>query len=127
MKTSVIEVHDLLSVLSVDEVETRIGEVPGVDSVTVNFAAASATVRYDETRIVAAEIRSVVRQRGYEPSAPSGASDGDEHKDHPASPATPGATAIKTAPTAPPEASEIVPPAGAAKTEKADQSEPEMK
>ena len=30
MKTSVIEVHAMLSVLSVDEVEKRIGEVPGV-------------------------------------------------------------------------------------------------
>ena len=51
MKTSVIEVHDMLSVLSVDEVEKRIGEVPGVESVTLNYAAASATVRYDETRL----------------------------------------------------------------------------
>jgi copper chaperone CopZ len=50
MKTSVIEVRDMLSVLSVDEVEKRIGEVPGVESVTVNNAAGSATVRYDETR-----------------------------------------------------------------------------
>lgn len=147
MKTSVIEVHDLLSVLSVDEVETRIGEVPGVDSVTVNFAAASATVRYDETRIVAADIKSVVRQRGYEPSTPSGASNGDENKDHPTSPTTPGPSAIKTgpippdpdtatsgaaqqqgaAPPAPPEASEAVPPASAVKTEKADQAGPEKK
>jgi len=29
MKTSVIEVHDMLSVLTVDEVEKRIGKVPG--------------------------------------------------------------------------------------------------
>ena len=49
MKTSAIDVHDMLSVLSVDEVEKRIGEVPGVESVTVNFAAGNATVRYDET------------------------------------------------------------------------------
>ena len=49
MKTSTIEVHDMLSVFSVDEVEKRIGEVPGVQSVTVNFAAGSATVRFDET------------------------------------------------------------------------------
>ena len=48
MKTSVIEVSDMLSVLSVDEVEKRIGKVPGVESVTVNYAAGSATVRYDE-------------------------------------------------------------------------------
>ena len=33
MKTSVIEVHDMLSVLSVDEVEKRIDEVPSVQSV----------------------------------------------------------------------------------------------
>ncbi len=31
MKTSVIEIHDMLSVLSVDGVERRIGEVPGVE------------------------------------------------------------------------------------------------
>ena len=50
MKTSVIEVHDMLSVFSVEEVEKRIGEVPGVESATVNFAAGNATVRFDETR-----------------------------------------------------------------------------
>ena len=41
MKTSGMEVHDMLSVFGVDEVEKRIGEVPGVESVTVNFAAAA--------------------------------------------------------------------------------------
>ena len=56
MKTSVIEVHAMLSVLSVDEVEQRIGAVPGAESVTVNFAAGSATVRYDETRQVTAPL-----------------------------------------------------------------------
>jgi len=70
MKTSVIEVHDMLSVLSVDEVEKRIGEVPGVESVTLNYAAASATVRYDETRLEVSDIKSVVRQRSYEPVVP---------------------------------------------------------
>jgi len=66
MKTSVIEVHDMLSVLSVLGVENRIGEVGGVESVTVNYAAESATVRYDETRLSIADIRSAVRQNGYE-------------------------------------------------------------
>lgn len=47
MKTSVIGTHAMLSVWSVEEVERRIGEVPGVASVTVNVAARSATVRYD--------------------------------------------------------------------------------
>ena len=65
MKTSVIEVHDMLSVLSVLGVEKRIGEVPGVESVTVNFAVGSATLRYDETRLNIADIKSAVRQRGY--------------------------------------------------------------
>jgi len=64
MKTSVIEVHEMLSVWSVDEVEKRIGEVPGVESVTVNYAAKSATVRYDETRLQVADIKSAVRRSG---------------------------------------------------------------
>ena len=77
MKTSAIEVHDMLSVFSVDEVEKRIGEVPGVQCVTVNFAASSATVRYDETLLEATDIKSAVRQRGFDPAAgPAG--DGDE-------------------------------------------------
>ncbi len=66
MKTSVIEVHDMLSVLSVEEVENRIGKVPGVESVTVNYAAKNATVRYDETRLEVTDIKSSVRQSGYE-------------------------------------------------------------
>ena len=65
MKTSVIDVRDMLSVLSVQGVEERIGEVPGVESVTVNHAAATATVRYDETRLHVGDIKSDVRQRGY--------------------------------------------------------------
>ena len=70
MKTSIIHVHDMLSVLNVEEVEKRIGEVPGVESVTVNFAAENATVRYDETRLEAADIKSAVRQKSYESDAP---------------------------------------------------------
>jgi len=66
MKTSVIHVRDMLSVLSVHGVEKRIGEVPGVESVTVNHAAGSATVRYDETRLDVADIKSAVRQLGFE-------------------------------------------------------------
>ena len=65
MKTSVIDVRDMLSVLSVQGVEERIGEVPGVESVTVNHAAATATVRYDETRLHVGDIKSDVRQRGF--------------------------------------------------------------
>ncbi len=71
MKTSVIEVHDMLSVWSVDEVEERIGEVPGVESVTVNYAAGNATVRYDETRLEVADIKAAVRQSGYKSAGES--------------------------------------------------------
>jgi copper chaperone CopZ len=78
MKTSVIEVHDMLSVLSVDEVEKRIGEVMGVESVTVNYAAASATVRYDETRLKVGDVKSVVRQLGFESNTPASAI--EDHK-----------------------------------------------
>ena len=84
MKTSVIEVHDMLSVLSVLAVEKRIGEVPGVESVTVNYAAGSATVRYDETRLKIADIKSGVRQSEYESTEPAVASAGDGPEGHPA-------------------------------------------
>ncbi len=70
MKTSIINVHDMLSVLSVEEVEKRIGQVQGVESVTVNFAAENATVRYDETRLEATDIKSAVRQKSYESDTP---------------------------------------------------------
>ena len=104
MKTSVIEVHDMLSVFSVNEVEKRIGEVPGVESVTVNYAAGNATVRYDETRLEIADIKAAVRQRGFESAAPAAASAGDGHEGHMAPgapPATPAPGAPKTAPVAP--------------------------
>lgn len=83
MKTSVIHVHDMLSVFSMDEVERRIGEVPGVESVTVNFAAGSATVRYDETRLEVADIKSAVRQRGYESAGEPEPKHASEHKPAP--------------------------------------------
>jgi Cu2+-exporting ATPase len=105
MKTSVIEVHDMLSVLSVLGVEKRIGEVPGVESVTVNYAAGSATVRYDETRLDIAGIRSAVRQSGYEVAdAPADASKDASHEGHTAPsepPTTPAPAAPKTPPVAP--------------------------
>ena len=100
MKTSVIEVHDMLSILSVEEVEKGIAEVPGVESVTVNYAAKSATARYNETRLDIADIKSGVRQRGYE-AADHPAATGDAHAGHTgmdAPPASPPPTASATAP-----------------------------
>ena len=100
MKTSAIEVHDMLSVFSVDEVEKRIGEVPGVQSVTVNFAAGNATVRYDETQLEATDIKSAVRQRGFDPAAgPAG--DGDEGKTASGTPPTGAAPAPPSTAAAP--------------------------
>ena len=80
MKTSVIEVHDMLSVLTVDEVEERIGGVPGVESATVNYAAGNATVRYDETRLEVADIKVLVHQRGPQPAGESLPIEVSEHE-----------------------------------------------
>ena len=113
MKTSVIEVHDMLSVWSAEEVEKRIGEVPGVESVTVNFAARSATVRYDETRLEVADIKSAVRQRGYESAAPTADSAGEGHEGH-AAPGAPPATPVPPVPKPPPAAPAAAPASAAA-------------
>jgi len=136
MKTSVIEVHDMLSVWSVDEVEKRIGQVPGVESVTVNYAAKSATVRYDETRLEIADIKSSVRQSGYEspgespPTPKAGltpsstpaptASAGDATQDK----ATPDMSSPTTATTAP-KPSPVKPAAAPAGDEKKDKTAPD--
>ena len=45
--------RDLVSVLPVNEVEKRIGKVPGVERATVNFAKGNAAVHSDEIRQVA--------------------------------------------------------------------------
>ena len=109
MKTSVIEVHDMLSVWSVDEVEERIGEVPGVESVTVNYAAGNATVRYDETRLEVADIKAAVRQSGYKSageSQPKHVSEPKpEHKDTGAPALKAGPASASTSETAGPKAS----------------------
>ena len=100
MKTSNIEVGDMLSILSVLGVETRIGEVPGVESVTVNYAAGNASVRYDETRLNVAGIKSAVRQGEYERAETVAASAGDGHEGRAAPGAPPATAAPKSAPDA---------------------------
>ncbi len=101
MKTSVINVQDMLSVLSVTGIEERIGEVPGVESVTVDFAAGKATVRFDETRLDLADIKADVRQRGYDADAKSDAPKPDAHKGHAAPAVTKGDAADPAAPKTP--------------------------
>ena len=111
MKTSVIEVRDMLSVLSVAGVEQRIGKVPGVESVTVNFAAGTATVRYDETRLDIADIRSDVRQSGYESDSAPSAYPGKGHEGpggHGAAGAPPANAAAKD--KSPPDLAPASPP-----------------
>ena len=103
MKTSVMDVHDMLSVLSVVGVEQRIGEVPGVESVTVNFAAGNATVRFDETRLDLADIKSDVRQRGFDADAQSREPTPDRHEDDAAPVAAKADATEPAAPKTPPD------------------------
>ena len=110
MKTSVMEVRDMLSVLSVLGVEKRIGEVPGVESVTVNYAAGNATVRFDETRLSLADIRSDVRQSGSKADAAEGRDKGAEAAKEPKAPAADNKpVALKTPPAA--ASADATPPA----------------
>ncbi len=129
MKTSVIEVHAMLSVWSIDEVENRIADVPGVESVTVNFAAKNATVRYDETHVDVADIKAGVRLRGHDsaptdaPTAPAKvptANDAPKPVDQPVEGAA--SNAVSPAPTGPtilpaPALAQDTPSAPAAKSD----------
>ncbi len=117
MKTSVMEVRDMLSVLTVDEVEKRIGEVPGVESATVNYAAGNATVRYDETLLNVADIKVLVHQRGQQ-----SAGDGQQDK---AVPDAPPPAAAAAEPKPPQDAPVDAPtPAASAGGGKSDQAPP---
>lgn len=132
MKTSVIDVRDMLSVLSVVGVEQRIGEVPGVESVTVNFAAGNATVRFDETRLDIAGIRSGVRQRAHDATAATAASAGgtdDDPQAPSAQPPTPqpDATKTATAAVAATDATTPEPPESAPQSAPAAEDEPPRK
>ena len=128
MKTSIIEVTDMLSVLTVDEVEKRLGDVPGVASATVNYAARNATVRYDETLLDVADIKILVHQRGQHSAGESQdknvSEDKPEHKPEqkseakptpeaaPASAAPPQPAMPKAAPVGPVTAPQPTAPAG---------------
>ena len=103
MKTSVIDVHDMLSVLAVDDVERRMREVPGVQSATANYAAGTVTVRYDETRLDVADIKAIVHQRGHQPvseSPPKHVSEQEPAREHAVVPAPEASPASASAPVA---------------------------
>ncbi len=65
MKTSTIEVGELVSTLSAVGVARQLNALPGVFHADVNYVAGSATVHYDEARITLAAIRQRVVDCGY--------------------------------------------------------------
>lgn len=65
MKTSTVEVGELVSSLSAAGVQHQIAALPGVHHVDVNYVAGSATVHYDETKASVDDIRRRIVQCGY--------------------------------------------------------------
>ena len=65
MKTSIIDVGGLLSVLSARGVEKQLRKLTGVKKAEVNYVAGSATVVYDETLIELKAIKTRVHECGY--------------------------------------------------------------
>jgi Cu2+-exporting ATPase len=65
MKTTVIEVGGLISVLSAAGVKRKLEQMPGVQHADVNYVAQSATVHFDETRVSLEELRRRVVECGY--------------------------------------------------------------
>ena len=65
MKTSTIEVGELVSTLSAAGVHRQLSILPGVQHADVNYVAGSATVHYDEARITLDAIRQRVVDCGY--------------------------------------------------------------
>ncbi|QQX89838.1 heavy-metal-associated domain-containing protein (plasmid) [Cupriavidus necator] len=65
MKTSIIEVGGLLSVLSTRAVEKRLARLPGVVRAEVNWVAGSTTVKYDEAVTSLRDIKSKLEKCGH--------------------------------------------------------------
>ncbi|MDP3750723.1 MAG: heavy metal translocating P-type ATPase [Polaromonas sp.] len=65
MKTSTIEVAELISTLSAVGVERQLGTLAGVHHADVNYVAGSATVHYDETKVTLEAIRKRVNDCGF--------------------------------------------------------------
>ena len=65
MKTSTVEVGELVSTLSAAGVARQLSALPGVHHAEVNYVAGSATVHYDESRITLEAIRQRVIDCGY--------------------------------------------------------------
>ncbi|PKP71959.1 MAG: copper-translocating P-type ATPase, partial [Alphaproteobacteria bacterium HGW-Alphaproteobacteria-5] len=65
MKTAIVEVAGLLSVLSAQGVEKQLARLPGMHKVEVNYVAGSAAVTYDEIRTDLKAIKAKVEECGY--------------------------------------------------------------
>ena len=65
MKTSTVEVGELVSTLSAAGVERQLRALPGIEHVAVNYVAGSATVHYDESQISLEAIRQRILNCGY--------------------------------------------------------------
>ena len=65
MKSVVIEVAGLLSVLSAAGVQKKLRQMPGVHHADVNYVSQSATVHYDESRLTLEELKRKVVECGY--------------------------------------------------------------
>src|SRR3990167_2728773 len=65
MKTSTVEVGELVSSLSALGVQRQVAALPGVHHVDVNYVAGSATVHYDESLITLEAIRQRIIDCGY--------------------------------------------------------------
>ena len=65
MKTSTIEVGELVSTLSAEGVRRQLSTLPGVHHADVNYVAGSATVHYDEAQVTVEGIRQRVVDCGY--------------------------------------------------------------
>lgn len=65
MKTSTIEVGEMVSSLSAEAVQRQLRALPGVHHVDVNYVAGSATLHYDESRLTLDAIRQRVKDCGY--------------------------------------------------------------
>lgn len=65
MATSIFEIGDLLSPLGAEGVKKQLLRVPGVRQVEVNYASASATVRYDQTATNVERVREEIVRCGY--------------------------------------------------------------
>jgi Cu2+-exporting ATPase len=111
MKTSVIEVGGLLSVLSARGVKKQLARLPGVERVEVNYAAGSATVVYDEKRVDLPTLKARVRECGYHCGGELVPRHVCAPEDPPGEPAAPAAMAHHAAPDAHAHAAQATPTA----------------